>query len=79
MDMRRSVALSCAVHAAVAAVAYFGLPELRSPAPMVDTPIMVEILTVAERTNAPPAAPKPEAKPEPKPEPPPPPPPAPEA
>jgi len=65
--MRRSVLLSSVLHVAVFAVAYYGLPELHDPAPMVDTPIMVEIVTVADETNAP--APEPEAKPEPKPEP----------
>lgn len=67
--MQRSIAYSCVLHAAVFAVAYYGLPELRRSAPMVDTPIMIEIVTVADETNAP--APEPELKPEPTPEPPP--------
>jgi outer membrane biosynthesis protein TonB len=69
MSMRRSVVVSCSLHAAVFALAYYGLPELRHPAPMIDTPITVDIVTVADKTNAPPPAPKPEVKPEPKPEP----------
>ncbi len=65
--MQRSIAYSCVLHVAVFAVAYYGLPELRAPVPLMDTPIMVEIVTIAEETNAPPPLPEPELKPEPEP------------
>ncbi|MBL6945700.1 MAG: energy transducer TonB [Rhodospirillales bacterium] len=70
--MHKSVTFSCVLHVAVFAVAYYGLPELRDPAPLVDTPIMIEIVTVAEETNAPAPLPEPEPEPDPAPEPPPP-------
>lgn len=71
--MRQSVFFSVLLHVAVAVIAYLGVPQLRRPPPMVDAPVVVDIVTVAEVTNAPsaPPQPKPEQK---KPEPPPPPP-----
>ncbi|MBL6932965.1 MAG: energy transducer TonB [Rhodospirillales bacterium] len=64
--------LSVVFHVALMGVAYFGLPALQRDV-MMDAPVMVEIVTVAEVTNAP----QPEVKPEktvkleePKPEPP---------
>ena len=43
------------------AIGYVGLPQLRKPPPLVDTPVIIEVVTVAEITNAPPPAP-PKAK-----------------
>ena len=67
----------------VVAIGYVGLPRLRTPPPLVDTPVIIEVVTVAEVTNAPPPAP-PKAKVTPEPPkveapPPPPPPPPPKA
>ncbi len=80
--MIRGVSYSALLHVVAFLVAWFGLPELRRDLPMLDTPIPVEIVTIAEMTNAPPPEPEPEPeKPTPPPEPekpPPPPPPAPE-
>ena len=39
------------------AIGYVGLPQLRKPPPLVDTPVIIEVVTVAEITNAPPPAP----------------------
>ena len=39
------------------AVGYVGLPQLRKPPPLIDTPVIIEVVTVAEITNAPPPAP----------------------
>jgi len=88
--MYRSAAFSALLHVAVILLAYFGLPHLARELPPMDLPVPVDIVTVADITNAPPPKPKPEKekeappKPEPKPEPvkappPPPPPPEPEA
>jgi len=74
LDLRKSIIGSVLLHVGVISVGYFGLPHLRSE-PMVDTPIVVELMTVADVTNAPPPRRKPKAKPEPKKRPPPPPPP----
>jgi len=83
--MIRGTSYSALLHVVAFLVAWFGLPELRRDLPMLDAPIPVEIVTVAEMTNAPPPTPEPEPEPEtptpPPPEPvkpPPPPPPAPE-
>ena len=76
--MRQSVLISVLLHASVVAIAYVGLPQMRRAPPLTEVPIIVEIVNVAEETNAP--APAPEPKPEPeqkKVEPPPPPPPPP--
>ncbi len=72
--MRRNVILSLLFHATIIVVALVGLPELRRDIE-VERPIVVDVVTVAPETNAPPPAPpKPEPKPEPaKAEPPPPP------
>jgi len=68
--------ISVFLHLGLVAVAYFGIPSLRQDV-MVEAPIMVEILNVADVTNAPQKQIKPEKKakaeppkPEPKPEPP---------
>ncbi len=65
------------------AIGYVGLPQLRKPPPLVATPVIIEVVTVAEVTNAPPPLP-PKAKVTPEPPkveapPPPPPPPPPKA
>jgi hypothetical protein len=71
---RTSLAISSLFHVGVIAVSYYGLPALRDNTPLVDTPIIVELVNVAEITNVAPK-PKPKAKPAPpKAKPPPPPP-----
>ncbi|MDP7669865.1 MAG: energy transducer TonB [Alphaproteobacteria bacterium] len=68
--MIRSASYSALLHVVAFLVAWFGLPELRRNLPMLDAPIPVEIVTVAEMTNAPPPEPEPEPeKPTPPPEP----------
>ncbi len=47
----------------IVVISYVSLPALKRPMPMVETPMMVELVTVAERTNAPPPPPR---KPKPK-------------
>jgi hypothetical protein len=64
--MRQSVLISVLLHAAAVAIAYVDLPHLRRAPPMTEAPIVVEIINVAEETNAP--APAPDSKPEPEPE-----------
>ena len=51
--MRKSFARSILFHTMVMVVGYFGLPEVRRDLSMTEAPIMVEIVTVAETTNAP--------------------------
>lgn len=76
--MYRGAAFSALLHVAVVAFAYFGLPQLFSSDFVVDQPIPVEIVTIAEETNVPPPPLEPEppppeppkAKPPPPPEPP---------
>jgi len=73
--MRKNIGYSLIVHAVVLALGYFGLPAMRPDIVPVDVPITVEIVTVADQTNA--AKPQPEkakpqpekAKPKPKPKP----------
>ena len=72
--MRQSLLISLLLHTAVVAIAYVGLPQLRRPPPLTESPIIVEIINVAEITNAPAPAPEPEPE-QKKAEPPPPPPP----
>lgn len=74
--MRRSFFLSTLFHAVIIAVAHYGVPFLHRPPLILDMPIVVEVVTISDKTNAPPPeVPKetPKAK-----EPPPPPPPPPE-
>ena len=62
--MRKNIGYSLIVHAVVLALGYFGLPAMRPDIVPVDVPIAVEIVTVADQTNA--AKPQPEkAKPQP--------------
>lgn len=74
--MRRAALLSALLHVAVFLIAWFGVPDFfRSPPPE-EKPLIVEMLPLAQITNAPPPTPAPpkvaEAPkpPEPKPEPP---------
>jgi hypothetical protein len=60
--MRKNIGYSLIVHAAVLALGYFGLPSMRQDAAPVDVPITVEIVTVADQTNAAEPAVKPQAK-----------------
>ncbi len=68
--MRKGFTSSILFHTMVMVVGYFGLPELRRDLSMVEAPIMVEVVTVAETTNAPALKPKPKPKRRPPPEPP---------
>lgn len=87
--MRLGVSMSVGMHALVIAVAWFGLPHLRSAPPELDDIVFVKLAELGEVTNVPPETrevereePKPEPKPEPpkaEPAPPPPPPPPPRA
>jgi outer membrane biosynthesis protein TonB len=73
---RTSLAISSLFHVGIIAVSYYGLPALRDNTPLVDIPVIVELVSVAEITNVAPK-PRPKAKPAPpkaKPPPPPPPP-----
>jgi outer membrane biosynthesis protein TonB len=75
--MYRGAIFSTLLHTAVLAIAYLGLPGVLGTGPVVEQPIPVEIVTIAEETNVPPPEPEP-PKPEPsRVEPPPPPPPEP--
>ncbi|MDD9877358.1 MAG: hypothetical protein OXR84_07955, partial [Magnetovibrio sp.] len=61
-------------HVAVVAIAYFGLPYVSPEPAIVDAPIYVDVINVADEVNPPPPEPEPEPDPAP-PAPPPPPPP----
>jgi len=68
--MKIGVTFSVLLHIAVVVVSVVGLPHIRKPPPVDDVPMIVELVTIAEKTELPPAPePKPEKKPEPKPEP----------
>lgn len=61
--MRRPLAYSVLLHVIVIAVVAFGLPALSPAPPVVEEPIVVDLVSVAERANPPPAvqpAPEPE-------------------
>ena len=51
--LRNAVLYSSALHVVVIAAGYYGMPAMRRPPIMVETPIMVEIVEVADETNAP--------------------------
>lgn len=58
------------LHIAVVVVSVYGFPHIRKPPPVEELPMIVELVTIADKTELPPAPePKPEKKPEPKPEP----------
>ena len=63
--MRNAIVFSVFFHTAVLVIGYFGLPYIQSAPLLTDNPIMVEIVNVAEITNAPPPASKPDKKPPP--------------
>lgn len=69
--MYRGAIFSAILHAAVLAIAYFGLPEMFGSDVVIEQPVPVEVVTIAEVTNAPTPEPEPAAEPEPLPEPPP--------
>jgi hypothetical protein len=75
MMLSRALFTSVGGHAVVVGVAFFGLPFFNDPLPILEQSFLVEVVTVAEVTNARPAAPEPVKKLEPKSEPKPPPPP----
>ncbi len=70
--MRNAVLYSSVLHVAVIAAGYYGMPALRRPPPLTEAPIMVEIVEVADETNAPEVKKAAKVKPEAKPPPPPP-------
>ncbi|MEQ8193755.1 MAG: hypothetical protein RIB59_04635 [Rhodospirillales bacterium] len=55
---RKTVIYSMVFHVLIVVVSYLGLPALKKPLTMSETPVMVELVTVAERTNAPPPPPR---------------------
>ena len=67
-DMRAGAVFSGVLHGVVLVLAYFGLPLLVSPEPVLDTPIPVQILIVEERTMVPTVRPKREKPTPPKPQ-----------
>jgi hypothetical protein len=62
--MYRGAIFSTLLHTAVLAIAYLGLPGVLGTGPVVEQPIPVEIVTMAEETNVPPPEPE-RPKPEP--------------
>jgi hypothetical protein len=52
MEMRGAMFASATAHAVVVALVYFGLPNWLEPEPIEDTPIVVELVEIAERTVA---------------------------
>jgi hypothetical protein len=69
--MRLGATLSVGLHAAAIAVAWFGLPHLRSEPPVLDDIVFVKLADLGDVTNVPPEARDPiQEKPKPKPEPP---------
>lgn len=52
MEMRGAIFASATAHAVVVALVYFGLPNWLEPEPLEDTPIVVELVEIAERTVA---------------------------
>ncbi|HLI13583.1 MAG TPA: energy transducer TonB [Alphaproteobacteria bacterium] len=58
--MRRGVAYSAALHVAVILLAAFGLPHLMKEPAVIDTPIPVDVVTIAEKTSPPKSEVKPQ-------------------
>ncbi len=54
MVMRRGIVYSVLFHVVVLTAGYYGMPSPRRLPPAIDVPIVVELVTVAEVTNAPP-------------------------
>ncbi len=76
--MNKGLIFSIGFHAAIVAVAWFGLPNLHAIEPLDETPIFVEMVDISDVRNAPQPTvkpepeekqPEPEKKPEPEPEP----------
>ena len=61
---RSSLAISSLFHVGVIAVSYYGLPALQDNSPLVDIPIIVELVSVSDITNIAPKS-QPKAKPAP--------------
>ena len=61
--MRTGIGVSVLLHALIVVIGYFGLPALKRDV-MMETPVMVEIVMVSDKTNAP--APEVKKKPKPK-------------
>lgn len=64
--MTKGATFSLLLHVFVVLVAFFGLPVLAKPDPVLEKPLLVDIVTIAKVTNLPPPTPKVEPKPEPK-------------
>lgn len=64
-SMRSGLTFSVVLHVALLVLAVFGMPFFRTPLPDADDLIVVEMVELADKTEAPP----PKAKPDPKPEP----------
>ncbi len=56
--MRNAIIFSVFFHATVFVIGYFGLPYIQPTPILTDTPIMVELVDLAEKTNAPKPSPK---------------------
>ncbi len=67
--MRMGFVLSLVMHVAVFVAGYVGLPALQRPPPVMDVPILVEVVEVGPITNVPPPPTKPAPPAPPKPEP----------
>ncbi len=56
--MRTALTTSFALHAVAIVVAYYGFPQLFQTPELIDNPIVVELVTIAEKTHAVKAVPK---------------------
>ncbi len=56
--MRRAMIFSAMLHLSVAVVAVLGLPVLSDREPVVDRPVVIEVVRLAEKTTPPPSPPK---------------------
>ncbi|MBU0724814.1 MAG: energy transducer TonB, partial [Alphaproteobacteria bacterium] len=68
--MRKGLTLSIALHVAVVALAWFGLPNLRKDPDIMEEPIVVDVVTLSQMSNPAPPAPQPTPSPAVKPVPP---------
>jgi len=66
--MRTGLTISVGLHAAVFAIAWFGLPELRNDDILPEQLVIVDMVPITEVTNTPTAMPEPEKQKEPEPE-----------
>ncbi len=53
MGISRGLLYSVSAHALVFAVGYYGMPQLRRQMPVVDVPIVVDVIQLDEKTNIP--------------------------